>query len=159
MVYSEVGHGTAFKIYFPAVDEMVQKKKWPGGGDAASFAGTETILLVEDEDLVRSLVREILTGNGYKVLEAASGKEALEICAVYTDTIHLLLTDVIMPKMGGSELRDHVVSIFPDIKVLFMSGYTDDSVALQGILESDVEYIEKPFTPDNLSKKVREALL
>ncbi len=156
-VYSEPGHGTTFKIYLPSVDEEVQKLKW-NGDHPEKYLGTETILLVEDEEVVRNLAKEILTGNGYTVLEAENGKAALAICSSYEGHIDLLLTDVIMPRMSGSELKQTVVEMMPDIKVLFMSGYTDDSVANRGVFDADIPFIEKPFTPDALSRKVREVL-
>lgn len=155
IVYSEVGHGTTFKIYLPAVADTVQKPRWTGDRPQ-KYLGTETVLLVEDEDVVRHLVCEILTSNGYNVLEAANGKKALSICADYAETIDMLLTDVIMPGMSGGEIRDIVVKTRPDIRVLFMSGYTDDSVANLGVYNADSEFIEKPFTPEGLSRKVRE---
>ena len=157
LVYSEPGYGTTFKIYLPRVDAVVEKPRWVGES-GQKYIGTETILLVEDEEIVRNLVREILTENGYNVLEAASGKAALAICASYNGSIDLLLTDVIMPRMGGRELKDQVVKLLPAIHVLFMSGYTDDAVANRGVFDSDTAFIEKPFTPEALSRKVREAL-
>ncbi len=157
LVYSELGHGTTFKIYLPCVDETVQKPEWIGDR-AELYLGTETILLVEDEDVVRTLVREILTENGYKILEAADGEEALAICETYAEHIDLLLTDVIMPKMGGAALKDLVTKMRPDISVLFMSGYTDDAVAHRGNNDGKMAFIEKPFTPDGLARKVHEVL-
>jgi two-component system cell cycle sensor histidine kinase/response regulator CckA len=157
MVYSEPGHGTTFKIYLPCVDEIVEKPRWTGE-DATKNSGTETILLAEDEEIVRTLVFEILSGNGYTVLPAASGEAALTICREYAEPIHMLLTDVIMPKMGGSELRDKVVKLLPDIKVMFMSGYTDDSIANRGVFDQNAVFIEKPFSPDVLSRKIRGVL-
>jgi len=157
MVYSEIGHGTTFKIYIPRVDENVQAPGPAVSGE--DYSGTETILLVEDEEVVRNLTREILTSYGYKVLEAATGAAALSICDTYSETIHLLLTDVIMPKMSGSDLKDQIIKNCPDIKVLFMSGYTDDSIVHSGILDSDIAFIEKPFSPDSLARKVRNVLL
>jgi signal transduction histidine kinase len=157
MVYSEIGHGTTFKIYLPCIDQPVEKVKWVGD-TVEKYTGTETILLVEDEEIVRKLICEILTDNGYHVLEAATGKAAMSICETYSKPIHMLLTDVVMPKMGGGELRGFVVKSYPDIKVLFMSGYTDDAIAFSGVLDPDTEFIEKPFTPDDLSRKVREVL-
>jgi CheY-like chemotaxis protein len=157
MVYSEIGHGTTFKIYLPCVDEIVQIPRWiDDGGEILS--GTETVLVVEDEEVVRDLVRDILTGNGYKVLVADSGKAALSICETYLEPINLLLTDVIMPGISGPKMRDQLVDLLPDLKILFMSGYTDDSIASAGVLESGAAFIEKPFTPDGLTRKVREVL-
>ncbi len=157
VVYSELGHGTTFKIFLPCVDENVQAEKWIDVNQEL-LTGNETILLVEDEETVRDLVREILTGSGYNVLEADSGDAALEMCAAYSEPVHLLLTDVIMPRMGGVELSDRLRALVPDIKMLFMSGYTDDSIMDRGLLESKEAFIEKPFSPDELARKVRETL-
>lgn len=157
MVYSEIGHGTTFKIYLPCVDEDVQKIKWRGD-DKENYSGTETVLLVEDEEIVRNLVREVLTDNGYHVLEADSGNAALSICETYLLPIHLLLTDVIMPGISGPTLKDQIVKLHPNIKVLFMSGYTDDSITASGVLDSETAFIEKPFSPDALVRKMREIL-
>jgi two-component system cell cycle sensor histidine kinase/response regulator CckA len=157
MVYSEIGHGTTFKIYLPGVDQPVEKVKWIGDA-VEKYLGTETVLLVEDEEIVRNLVREVLIDCGYAVLEASNGKAALELCGTYADAIHLLVSDVIMPVMGGTELKDKIIELRPDIKVLLMSGYTDDSIAHRGIFDSDTQFIEKPFTPDGIARKVREVL-
>ena len=158
MVYSEPGHGTTFKIYLPRIDDAVEAPKWTGDGHE-DYTGTETILLVEDEEIVRNLVGVILADSGYTVLEADSGKSALSICESYAGPIHILLTDVIMPGMGGSELKDHVTGLRPEIRVLFMSGYTDDAITHGGVLDSDVAFIEKPFTPESLSRKIRDVIL
>ncbi len=155
-VYSEIGHGTIFKIYIPCVDKPIEKPQWID--DAEKHSGSETILLVEDEDLVRNLVCEILTSNGYKVLVAGSGKEALAICDSHSDPIHMLLTDVIMPNMGGVALQKLIVKRLPEIKSLFMSGYTDDSITESDLLGAGAGFIEKPFTPDALAEKVRGIL-
>jgi len=156
MVYSEIGHGTTFKIYLPRVDEDVAAPI-PTVEDE-NYSGTETVLLVEDEEIVRNLVREILKNFGYKVLEAAEGNEALSVCQTYPDTIHLLLTDTIMPGMGGIELKARIIKLRPEIKLLFMSGYTDDSLTVGGVLDPKIAFIEKPFTPDSLVRKIREVL-
>ncbi|MEO7539387.1 MAG: PAS domain-containing protein, partial [Pyrinomonadaceae bacterium] len=153
MVYSEPGHGTTFNIYLPRVDGGVERPKWHDNTNEPP-RGTETILLVEDEEVVRRLVYDILTGNGYTVLEAANGKAALEICSSYDGHIDMMLTDVIMPNMSGVELKQAVVAILPEIKVMFMSGYTYDAIADRGELDVDKAFIEKPFTPDALSRKV-----
>lgn len=157
LVRSKLGHGTTFEIYLPSVEDEAQAIKL-NGNRAREETVNETILLVEDEDVVRNLVREILTNKGYKVLEASSGYEALAICESRTDSIHLLLTDVIMPKMSGLELKDGVQKLIPEIKVLLMSGYSDDSISPANGLGANTAFIEKPFTPDNLAHKVREAL-
>jgi CheY-like chemotaxis protein len=157
VVYSEIGHGTTFKIYFPRVDESVQKVKWPDDAKG-DLKGTETILLVEDEEIVRNLVREVLTNNGYHVLEADNGKAAVSIVKTYLEPIHLLLADVIMPGMSCRTMKDAIVKLRPDIKVLFMSGYTDDSIASKGMFDSGTAFIEKPFSPEALARKIREIL-
>lgn len=156
LVYSEPGHGTTFKIYLPLVDNPVEKTPWVDPIDKPT--GTETVLLVEDEDLVRDLVREILTDSGYTILAAESGEAALSICKKHEGSIDLLLTDVIMPKMGGSELKNEITKLRPGTAALFMSGYTDDSLPSRGIFDRNMAFIEKPFTPDELARKVREVL-
>lgn len=158
-VFSEVGKGTTFDIYLPSIDDPAQSQKWRGSnGNAQTQNGNETILLVEDEEIVRNLVREILVSGGYKVLEAASGPAALSIYKAHPNKIDLLITDVIMPKMSGLELGDQLVSLSPAIKILFMSGYTDDSIDDSRLLEPNRAFIEKPFTPDELARKIRNTL-
>jgi PAS domain S-box-containing protein len=155
--YSEVGVGTSFKIYLPLVDEQVTES----GADAArpeSAVGTETILLAEDEEMVRNLARESLMMHGYRVLEAANAGEALLICQQYKDPIHLLLTDVVMPRVSGKELAEQLVRLRPDMRVLYMSGYPDQAIVHHGILDEDIAFIGKPFTPDALALKVVEVL-
>ncbi|MCJ7617786.1 MAG: response regulator [Desulfobacterales bacterium] len=156
-VYSEVGLGTAFKIYLPVVYkelDSVQKEQTP----VSDLRGSETILVVEDDDLVRNMTRYVLHGYGYKVLEAASGEEALQISKLHTEPIQLLFTDVIMFKMSGRDLAELVESYRPEIKVLYMSGYTENAVVRHGVLKKDVEFIAKPFSPKGLARKVREVL-
>ena len=118
----------------------------------------ETILLVEDDEVVRKLVSEVLDNEGYRLLEAANGVAALSICAQYEERIHLLLTDVIMPEMSGRALADRLVPQHPEMKVLFMSGYTDDVIADHGVLDAGTAFIQKPFAPDVLARKVRDVL-
>jgi two-component system, cell cycle sensor histidine kinase and response regulator CckA len=120
--------------------------------------GPETILLVEDDEGVRKLVREVLDNEGYRLLEAANGVAALSICAQYEKPIHLLLTDVVMPEMSGSELANRLAAVRPEVKVLYMSGYTDDVIVHHGVLDERTEFIQKPFTPDVLARKIREVL-
>jgi two-component system, cell cycle sensor histidine kinase and response regulator CckA len=157
MVYSELDHGTAFKVYLPAVDRRAFRR--PLKGDLIEkHSGTETILLVEDDETVRKLVREVLSASGYHILEAVNGLDALSLSERYVGTIHLLLTDVIMPKMGGNELKDQIGKTRPDTKMLLMSGYPDESIAHSGIYYADIAFIEKPFHPNILVKKVREVL-
>ena len=153
-VYSEPGHGTVFKIYLPQTDHALDNEPRPDTTTASG--GSETILVVEDEPMVRQLTREILELQGYTVLEALNGRHALEISPELH--IDLLLTDVIMPEMGGKELTDHFTVARPGTRVLFMSGYTDDALAHQGVLDDGLALIEKPFSPRSLTRKVREVL-
>jgi CheY-like chemotaxis protein len=124
-----------------------------------SLQGTETVLVVEDEDSVRALARRVLQGRGYTVIEAGDGAEALDLCQGHKETIHLLLTDVIMPGgVDGRALAEQVARYWPGIKVLYMSGYTDEVVADHGVLDPGVHLIQKPFGPDALARKVRDVL-
>jgi PAS domain S-box-containing protein len=158
-VYSEPGQGTVFKIYLPGFadqpadvsQEQCCKKGKAGGGH-------ETILLVEDDSLVRAICVEILKHLGYTVLEAKNGEDGLEVFKQHNGTIDLLLTDVIMPKMGGAELVQHIREIYPDIRVLFMSGYTENSIFHQGSMEEGIHFVHKPITPDSLAQAVCKAL-
>jgi CheY-like chemotaxis protein len=156
-VYSEPGKGTSFKIYMPRVEGEVR-----ASGSHPGFAkipgGTETILLVEDEDAVRRLGRLVLETNGYTVVEAGDGEQALRICEQYPDPIHLIVTDVIMPHIGGRELADRLLALLPTLKVLYLSGYTDDAIIRHGVLDSTMAFLQKPFTNMALARKVREVL-
>jgi len=156
-VYSEVGHGTTFKIYLPRVMEEADKGTLHGEPDKLP-TGTETILFVEDEQSVRELVRDYLTGAGYKVLEAHDGIQALEVAAKHAGPIHLLISDVVMPHMSGRELAVRLVSKRPELKVLFISGYTDDTVVRHGVLEGDMAFLQKPFNLKSLAQRIREVL-
>ena len=120
--------------------------------------GSETILLVEDEEGVRDLAKRILELKGYKVIMAASPTEAVQVCERHEGPIHLLLTDVIMPTMSGRQLAEHVAFLRPGMKVLYMSGYTDNVMVPHGILEEGTAFLQKPFTPEALTRKVREVL-
>jgi two-component system cell cycle sensor histidine kinase/response regulator CckA len=156
-VYSEVGVGSSFKVYLPLVDEEVTAPD----ADAMrpeSAANAGTILLAEDEEMVRNLARDCLKLHGYTVLEAANGREALLICQQHEGSIDLLLTDVVMPRMSGKELAEQLVRLRPGTRVLYMSGYTDQAIVHHGILDRDIAFIEKPFTPDALVRKVAEVL-
>jgi CheY-like chemotaxis protein len=156
-VYSEPGRGTSFKVYLPQTEDATETYERPIIETAPS-GGSETILVVEDEDVVRGLTREILEGAGYKVLAASGGPEALRLCEETDDPIHLLLTDVVMPETSGREVAEQLTLLRPEISVLFMSGYTDAAIVHHGVLDSTVEFIQKPFNPRALVEKVREVL-
>jgi PAS domain S-box-containing protein len=156
-VYSEAGHGTVFKIYFPRVDERVEVLEERVGGEAAP-RGSETILLVEDEAEVRELAAEFLRRHGYRVLEARHGDDALMICGKHPESIDLMVTDVVMPRMSGRELARHLARLRPKTKVLYMSGYTDNAIFHQSVLEKGLNFIQKPFSMVKLAKKVRDVL-
>ena len=156
-VYSEPGVGSTFKIYLPAVESAEVVERTEEVGEPIPM-GCETILLVEDEHDLRKLARQILSRQGYAVLEAADGVEALRLAESYPDPIHLLISDVVMPVMGGRQLAAQIAALRPGIKVLFMSGYTDDAVMRHGVLSSETPFIQKPFTVDSLPLKVRKVL-
>ncbi|MGH9432301.1 MAG: PAS domain S-box protein, partial [Terriglobia bacterium] len=156
-VYSEPGQGSTFKVYLPAVRDAA-----PAGRSMAPelrpAGGHETVLLVEDEDALRFMVREVLSAAGYNVLEATEGDEALKIARRHELPIDLMLTDVVMPRMNGHELAEKLECLHPETRVLFMSGYTGSAIVQHGILSSDELFIQKPFTPSSLMKKVRGIL-
>jgi CheY-like chemotaxis protein len=156
-VYSEPGQGTTFKIYLPRSDQSEQPHDRQKE-QVESPRGSETVLLVEDEDAVRSLVRAVLLSNGYTVLEAPNGGQALQLSEQHKNPIHLMLTDVVLPEMSGRELAGCLASSHPETKVLYMSGYTDDAIVHRGVLDPGTAFLEKPFTPYALARKVREAL-
>ena len=156
-VESELGHGTTFTIWLPRV-ENPSPLEGPNRGGAELSEGRETILLVEDEDGVRELAREVLQGHGYTVIEARDGESALRIVEHRGERLHLLLTDVVMPKMGGRELVRRLIIPHPDVKVLYMSGYPDGALGEHGVLEPGAILLQKPFTPRGLADKVRQVL-
>jgi PAS domain S-box-containing protein len=157
-VYSEPGLGTTFKIYLPRIEEDTESLK-PSAVSTKSLQGSETILLVEDEEIVRKLACTILQKNGYKVLEAPNGEEALRIVQGQNgNPIHLLVTDVVMPGMSGRQLADRLERLRPEMKILYISGYTDNAIVRHGVLEKGINYIQKPFTLEGLARKVREVL-
>jgi PAS domain S-box-containing protein len=159
-VYSEAGKGTTFKIYLPRVAELAESSAQvaaPAESDAAA-PGTETILVVEDEANLRYLARQFLEKQGYRVIDAADGAVAMQIAVAHEGVIHLLLTDVIMPGMNGRELAQRISEIRPNVKVLYMSGYTENVIGRNGTLDAGVRLLQKPFTLRDLKSKVREVL-
>ena len=155
-VYSEVGRGTTFKVYLPRVTEMLSEVEPEISSPLPSSSGT--ILLVEDEDSLRELSHRVLEGLGYTVIEAANGAEAMRIASQCADRIQLLVTDVVMPGMNGRELAELLVASHSEMKVLYVSGHTDDVIVHYAILKPGVAFLEKPFTRDGLAKKIQEVL-
>jgi len=153
-VYSELGKGTTFKVYLPATDEAPEAAL--PKVQIVTLRGTETVLLVEDEDQIRNVARGILERHGYRVIECRNAGEALLTCEQHKGTIHLLLSDVVMPQMSGKQLAVRLAPVRPEMKVLFMSGYTDG--ALVGQLATGSAFLQKPLTPGALTRKVREVL-
>jgi CheY-like chemotaxis protein len=153
-VESEIGRGTTFRISLPAVDKAVtvgeRVPDQPGRGH-------ETILLVEDERIVRELIARVLRGQGYDVVEAPAGEAALKT-ASELDRVDLLLTDVVMPGLSGRELSERLAALRPELRILFMSGYTDEAIVHHGVRAGEAEFLAKPFTPDALARKVRAVL-
>jgi two-component system, cell cycle sensor histidine kinase and response regulator CckA len=155
-VESEAGRGTTFHLFLPAADEP-ELAPLPASRES-NPTGTETVLLVEDEDGVRRLARQALESRGYRVLEASDGETALQLCREHNGEIDLLLSDVVMPQMGGRELRQKVAILNPQTRVIFTSGYTDDAVVRHGVLQAESDFLQKPFTIHALLRKVREVL-
>lgn len=155
-MYSEPGKGATFKIYLPLVDATPESAMT--GVQPDIRAGHETVLLVEDNEQVRTLARTVLTRNGYTVIEAADADEALRVVAQHAGPPDLLLTDVVMPGTSGRLLAQRLSEEYPDLSVLYMSGYTDDAVVHHGVLAPGVAFLQKPFTPATLSRAVREVL-
>ncbi len=156
-VHSEPKHGATFTLYLPRVKPVAPPNE-NGSRHGQSAMGSETILLVEDNEMVRQISREALQENGYQVLEASGGPAAMKLCQTYEKRIHLLLTDVVMPGMSGWELAHSIQPMRDDIKVLYMSGYTDLVENHQSVLEPGVAFLQKPFTPNELTHKIREVL-
>jgi PAS domain S-box-containing protein len=164
-VYSEVGRGSVFKVYLPrvsapamAAERAADERPRRAAAPQESHEGTETILLVEDEDAVRLVVRRVLTRHGYTVLAASNGHDALRIAESHPGAIDMLVTDVVMPEMGGRELADRLLPLRPAIRVLFTSGYTDDDIVRRGVLLPGTAFLQKPFTTEGIARKVREVL-
>jgi CheY-like chemotaxis protein len=160
--YSEPGHGTAFKIYLPRIEESgvhaAATVPAPAAAAAAASGGGETILLVEDQPELRYLLLRLLKMQGYAVMAAANPEEAVAITRDFKGAIHLMVTDVVMPGMNGPQLADQIVGSRPDLKVLFMSGYTDDAVVRHGLVAEERSFLQKPFTPHVLLARLREVL-
>jgi len=152
-VHSEVGKGTCVEIFLACVAVPSEEEVFP-----AMVSGNETLLLVEDEELVRKVVARVLDRAGYHVLVAGAGAEALAMCEDLRTPIDALVTDIVMPGMGGKELATHIAARYPDIKILFMTGYTDDEILRKGILDQGRALILKPFGPEELLRKLREVL-
>jgi signal transduction histidine kinase len=157
-VYSEPGEGTTFKIYLPAIEGVLQQLEIEEPASPSVLKGEETILLVEDEKIVRELAAKILKRLDYNILSASNGVEALEIAQNYHGVINLLITDVVMPGMNGRQLADRLIQVRPNIKVLFTSGYTENTIAHHGIIDENLSFIGKPYSSHDLAKKIRRLL-
>src|SRR6202167_3587190 len=156
MVYSEAGKWSTFKLYLHMAEGLAVMAET--NGRVEELRGSETVLLCEDEERIRKLVYAMLAKQGYKVLEAATPEAAMRMAREYAGPIDLLLTDIVMPQMSGFELAKSVFETRPEIKVLYMSGYTDNRVNTGWVLEANVPFLHKPFTTAGLTQKVREAL-
>jgi CheY-like chemotaxis protein len=154
--YSEPGQGTTFKLYFPRAEEEAKEAKQPAA--LRSLRGKETVLLVEDEEQILNIGRLILEEHGYTVLTACTPAAAITLTLEHRQPIHLLITDVVMPGMNGQELKQQLIQSYPDLKCLFVSGYTANAIAHSGVLDDDVHFLQKPFTIRTLAEKVREVL-
>jgi CheY-like chemotaxis protein len=156
-VYSEPGKGTSFRIYFPWT-KLPADRTGDTEMKAEPAMGKETVLVVEDNEQVRTLSCEILKQYGYKVIDTPDGKSALEMLQAFSDPVHLMITDVIMPDMNGKELYEKISKMYPDIKTLFMSGYPEDVISHHGVLEAELNFIQKPFSLNDFVGKVRDVL-
>jgi DNA-binding NtrC family response regulator len=154
-IQSELGHGTTFEIYLPAIDAAAQKID---SLVAAGALGVETIMFVEDDMHVRESASRALRSRGFAVVEASDGKAALELLRDHADGIDLLVTDVVMPGMDGRQLVDAARSERPALRVLYTSGYTDDAIVRHGVIDTEVAFLEKPYSVDRLAGKVRQVL-
>jgi CheY-like chemotaxis protein len=155
-VYSEIGRGTTFKVYFPHVHDEVDLPT--SAAAPIVLTGSETILVVEDEPAVRELMRKVLERFGYHLLVASTPSEALEIGQHYVGGIDLMISDVVLPEMSGRALAIEIRPSRPEMRVMYVSGYTDTAIVHQGALEADTPFLQKPFTPDSLARKVRTVL-
>jgi CheY-like chemotaxis protein len=157
-VDSEVGRGTTFKIYLPQVEEEAGRID-AAPRPSALLPGKETVLVVEDDNQVRSIAAMVLEMSGYDVLTAANGEGALLICERFNSKIDLLLTDMVMPRMGGQELSSRLLELRPGTRVLYMSGYSENAIIHHGVIEEGTDFIEKPFSPEALTRRIREVLV
>jgi PAS domain S-box-containing protein len=158
LVQSEIGRGTIFQLYFPSPTDTLEPTTRGPVLQSPSLRGRETVLVVDDEDQVRTIIASLLRRNGYRVLEAQNAGEAFLICEQESAAIDLLLTDVVMPRMSGHELAQRVLAMRPELRVLYVSGYTEDAIADHGDIDAQVDFLQKPITPDVLFRKVREVL-
>jgi CheY-like chemotaxis protein len=157
VVDSQPGHGTIFKIYLPRIDAAAGAAP-PIPAAAGPAANRATILLVEDDDMVRALVKTVLADCGYDLLDAPNGREALRLCREHRTPIHLLITDVVMPGLNGRQLAEQAAPIRPHMKILFVSGYLDDTIIRNGVMEAGTAFLHKPLDPEILLDKVRHLL-
>lgn len=157
-LYSELGHGTSFKIYLPRVDAVETEAASEASLAGALEIGSETVLVAEDEEAVRQIIEKALDAHGYRVLSARDGAEALERASAYAGQIELLVTDVVMPDMNGRELSRRLVETRPNLRTLYLSGYTDDAILHRGVLQQGVAFLQKPFSLRALARKVRDVL-
>jgi two-component system cell cycle sensor histidine kinase/response regulator CckA len=157
-VYSEIDHGTVFRVYLPRVTAAAPSAVERPSPPPAAAGGSETVLVVEDEEGVRKLVEASLTRAGYHVLMASNPKEAFDVANRFDGHIHLLLSDVVMPESEGVPLYDRLAPVRPGLRVLYMSGYANDAMLHRGLLVKSAAFLQKPFTPDALKRKVREVL-
>jgi PAS domain S-box-containing protein len=157
-VFSEPGLGTTVKIYLPREAHSDGKGNAAHPAPPPALSGTETVLIVEDDPEVRGLARFVLQNHGYTALEAGDGTEALQVCQNHGGSIHLIVSDVVMPTMSGGQLAERLKSSRPEARVLFLSGYTDDAISHHGVIDPDRPFLQKPFAPDALARKVREVL-
>jgi CheY-like chemotaxis protein len=157
-VHSERGRGTTFKIYLPRADAAVESREAPEPRQPDALRGSETVLLVEDESVVRALAADALRRHGFQVLTASTGTEALELAGQTLRPFDVLVTDVVMPQMGGQQLAERLLARTPALKVLFISGYTDSVLTRDGVLKPGMTLLQKPFTPGQLVQRVRDLI-
>jgi CheY-like chemotaxis protein len=155
-VYSEPGHGTTFKVYLPKSEASANAKA--SGLSPKTQNSLESILLVEDDEKVRQVAARVLRSKGYRVIEASNGPDALKVCEAEQDDLDLVVTDIVMPGMKGTEFAELLRARKPDARILFTSGYTEDAAFRQNLLRDGEAFLEKPFTPDALAKKARQLL-